>query len=107
MKWLVLLTQIFVFVIISVFTDIAILRTKKGLGGFFILFYAIAIYYLSYLIDAWQESLMTKGINIYFDHDGMVNGFVTILIWPLALLNVIIVLYKRVKIGNKPPPLEP
>ena len=95
MKWLILLTQISVFIIISVFTFIAILRTQKALSILFILFYVIAIYFLSYLIGVWQDSQMAKGINIYFDHDGMINGLVTIMLWRLALLNVIIVLYKR------------
>ncbi len=101
MKWLILLTQIFVFIIISVFTHLAILRTKKTLSPFFILFYAIAIYSLSHFTSAWQDNQMAKGINIYVDHDGMVNGFVTMLIWLLAFIYTIIVLYKRFNIEKE------
>jgi len=90
------------FLVISFLAHLGTVKTKnKILIGLIVLAYPIALYYLFYFVEVFQNNMESKGAFVYIDHDGIINSLIILVLWAIAFINLAISLYRRYRpIGN-------
>jgi|GEM_PF-3119391 hypothetical protein len=98
----ILFTMLVGFLVISFLAHLGTVKTKnKILIGLIVLAYPIALYYLFYFVEVFQNNMESKGAFVYIDHDGIINSLIILVLWAIAFINLAISLYRRYRpIGN-------
>jgi hypothetical protein len=98
MKWIHLLALLLGFAAISFLSHWGLIKVRKrGFSILIALAYAIVLYYFFQLIVFIQDMLEMENLHAYFDHDNILMTMLIFALWGIALINLCIALYRRLK----------